>query len=63
MAKADAVLREKDAEIVRLGAEHQALREELTAVKQRLGASTDRVEKLHEDTQVGLSYTIFCCEN
>uniref|UniRef100_A0A673B4S6 Pericentrin n=1 Tax=Sphaeramia orbicularis TaxID=375764 RepID=A0A673B4S6_9TELE len=51
LAKADAVLRQKDAEIVRLGAEHQALREELSAVKQRLSTSTDRVEKLHEDTQ------------
>ncbi|XP_047466343.1 pericentrin [Mugil cephalus] len=49
LAKADAALREKEAELARLGAEHQSLRTELTAVKQGLSTSTERAEKLHEE--------------
>lgn len=53
LAKADAALRQKEAELIRLRAEHQALRTELTAVKQGLSTSTERAEKLHVEGQVG----------
>ncbi|KAM9842917.1 pericentrin [Aulostomus maculatus] len=51
LAKADAALRQKETELARLGAEHQALREELTVVKQGLSVSTERAEKLHKEGQ------------
>ncbi|XP_051244571.1 pericentrin isoform X2 [Dicentrarchus labrax] len=51
LAKADAALRQKEAELARLSTEHQALRAELTAVKQGLSTSTERAEKLHEEGQ------------
>ncbi|KAG7229208.1 hypothetical protein INR49_013151 [Caranx melampygus] len=51
LAKADAALRQKEAELIRLRADHQALRVELTAVKQGLSTSTERAEKLHEEGQ------------
>ncbi|GLD47932.1 A-kinase anchor protein 9-like protein [Lates japonicus] len=44
LAKADAALREKEAEII-------GLRAELTSVKQGLSTSTERAEKLHEEGQ------------
>lgn len=52
LAKADTALRQKEAELARVRAEHQALRAELTAVKQGLSTSTERAEKLHEEAQV-----------
>ncbi|XP_071353542.1 pericentrin isoform X2 [Trachinotus anak] len=51
LAKADTALRQKEAELIRLRADHQALRVELTAVKQGLNTSTERAEKLHEEGQ------------
>lgn len=54
LAKADAALRQKETEIIRLRADHQALWVELTAVKQGLSTSTERAEKLHEEGQVRL---------
>lgn len=54
LAKADAALRQKEAELARLTADHQSLRVELTAVKQGLSTSTERAEKLHEEGQVGI---------
>ena len=54
LAKADAALRQREAELAGLRAEHQALRAELTAVKQGLSTSTERAEKLHEEGQVGI---------
>uniref|UniRef100_A0A3B4XRB0 Pericentrin n=1 Tax=Seriola lalandi dorsalis TaxID=1841481 RepID=A0A3B4XRB0_SERLL len=51
LAKADAALRQKETELIRLRADHQALRVELTAVKQGLCTSTERAEKLHEEGQ------------
>ncbi|XP_054469221.1 pericentrin isoform X2 [Anoplopoma fimbria] len=51
LAKADAALRQREAELARLKTEHQALRDELTAVKQGLNTSTERAEKLHEEGQ------------
>ncbi|KAM4541725.1 pericentrin isoform 3-T3 [Odontesthes bonariensis] len=51
LAKADAALRQREAEFSRLRAEHQALTAELTAVKQGLSTSAERVEKLHEEGQ------------
>lgn len=53
MAKADAALRQKEDELASLRAEHQSLTVELTAVKQGLSTSAERVEKLHEEGQVG----------
>lgn len=52
LAKADAALRQKEAELVALRDEHQALSAELSAVKRGLSSSTERVEKLHEEGQV-----------
>lgn len=52
LAKADATLKQRETELARLGAEHQALRAELTAVKQGLSSSAERAEKLHEEGQV-----------
>lgn len=52
LAKADAALSEREAELNRLGAAHQALRVELTAVKEGLNTSTQRAEKLQEEGQV-----------
>ena len=52
LAEADAALRQKETELIRLRAEHQSLRVELTAVKQGLSTSTERAEKLHEEGQV-----------
>ncbi|KAF7667502.1 hypothetical protein LDENG_00056390 [Lucifuga dentata] len=51
LAKADAVLRQRETELARLGAEYQALRAELTAVKEELSTSTERAEKLQEEGQ------------
>ncbi|XP_072221841.1 pericentrin isoform X1 [Leuresthes tenuis] len=51
LAKADAALRQREAEFARLREEHQALTAELTAVKQGLSTSAERVEKLHEEGQ------------
>ncbi|XP_026170864.1 pericentrin isoform X4 [Mastacembelus armatus] len=51
LAKADTALRQKETELIRLREEHQVLRVELTAVKQRLSATTGRAEKLHEEGQ------------
>uniref|UniRef100_A0A3Q3MWM4 Pericentrin n=1 Tax=Labrus bergylta TaxID=56723 RepID=A0A3Q3MWM4_9LABR len=51
LAKADAALRQKEAELARLKAEHQAQRTELTTVKQGLSSSTKRAEKLHVEGQ------------
>ncbi|XP_065822477.1 pericentrin isoform X2 [Labrus bergylta] len=51
LAKADAALRQKEAELARLKAEHQAQRTELTTVKQGLSSSTERAEKLHVEGQ------------
>lgn len=53
LAKADAALRQKEVEVERLRAEHQALRVELTTVKQGLSSSTERAEKLHKEGEVG----------
>lgn len=69
LAKADAALREKEAEIIGLRAEHQALRAELTSVKQGLSTSTERAEKLHEEGQVGMdieeyqTYRLYLCKS
>lgn len=52
LAKADAALRQKEGELASLRTEHQALSVELTAVKQGLSTSAERVEKLHEEGQV-----------
>ncbi|XP_034381587.1 pericentrin isoform X4 [Cyclopterus lumpus] len=51
LAKADAALRQREAELARLKAAHQALRAELTAVKQALSTSAENTEKLHEEGQ------------
>ncbi|KAM6973041.1 pericentrin [Aplochiton taeniatus] len=51
LAKADSALRQREAELARLGAEHQALRAELAAVKEGLNNSTERAEKLLEEGQ------------
>ncbi|XP_070699119.1 pericentrin [Pempheris klunzingeri] len=51
LAKADAAFRQKEAELATLKADHQALRAELTAVKQGLSTSTEKAEKLHEEGQ------------
>ncbi|XP_068436282.1 pericentrin [Clinocottus analis] len=51
LAKADAALRQREAELARLKTEHQALRAELTAVKQGLSKSTETAVKLHEERQ------------
>ncbi|XP_054652131.1 pericentrin isoform X3 [Dunckerocampus dactyliophorus] len=51
LAKTDAALRLRETELARLGVEHQALRAELTAVKQCLSTSTQRAEKLLEEGQ------------
>ncbi|XP_060938561.1 pericentrin [Limanda limanda] len=49
LAKADTALRQKEDELIRLRAEHQAVRRQLTTVKQGLSTSTTRAEKLHEE--------------
>lgn len=54
LAKADAALRQKENELTSLRSEHLALKEELTAVKNCLGTFTERVQKLHEEGQVGI---------
>ncbi|XP_034431835.1 pericentrin isoform X3 [Hippoglossus hippoglossus] len=51
LAKADTALRQKEDELIRLRAEHQAVRTELTTVKQGLSTSAARAEKLHEEGQ------------
>ncbi|XP_069391966.1 pericentrin isoform X4 [Paralichthys olivaceus] len=51
LAKADTALRQKEEELIRLRAEHQALRTELTTVIQGLSTSAARAEKLHEEGQ------------
>ncbi|XP_076013417.1 pericentrin isoform X2 [Genypterus blacodes] len=51
LAKADAALREREAELTGLGAAHQALRVELTVLKEGLNTSKQRAEKLHEEGQ------------
>ena len=52
LARADAALRQREAELARLGVEQQALRAELAAVKEGLSTSTERAEKLLEEGQV-----------
>lgn len=54
LAKADTALRQKEVELSKLKEEHQALRTELTALRQGLSTSTERAEKLHEEVQVGI---------
>ncbi|XP_053290033.1 pericentrin isoform X3 [Pleuronectes platessa] len=49
LAKADTALRQKEEELIKLRAEHQAVRTELTTVKQGLSTSAARAEKLHEE--------------
>ncbi|KAM7403309.1 hypothetical protein PAMA_003979 [Pampus argenteus] len=51
LAKADAALRQKETELATLGAEHRALRAELTELKQGLSTTTERAEQLHEEGQ------------
>ncbi|XP_061699443.1 pericentrin isoform X2 [Syngnathoides biaculeatus] len=51
LAKADAAVRLRETKLTRLEAEHQALRGELTTVKQDLHSSTQRAEKLCEEGQ------------
>uniref|UniRef100_A0A3P9JDG0 Pericentrin n=1 Tax=Oryzias latipes TaxID=8090 RepID=A0A3P9JDG0_ORYLA len=51
-AKADAALRQKEFEFDGLKKENQALRSELTAVKQGLSTSSDKAHKLHEEGQI-----------
>ncbi|XP_077416104.1 pericentrin isoform X2 [Vanacampus margaritifer] len=51
LAKADAALRQRETELARLTADHQALREQLTTVKQDLNSSTQRAEQLFEEGQ------------
>lgn len=53
LAKADTALRQKEAELVKLKEEHEALSVELSAVKCGLNTSTERAAKLHEEGQVG----------
>ncbi|XP_062252996.1 pericentrin isoform X2 [Platichthys flesus] len=49
LAKADTALRQKEEELIKLRAENQAVRTELTTVKQGLSTSAARAEKLHEE--------------
>ncbi|KAM3594613.1 uncharacterized protein V6R79_010896 [Siganus canaliculatus] len=51
LAKADAALRQKEADLATLSAEYEALRGELTELKQSLHNTTERAEKLHEQGQ------------
>ncbi|CAN9502418.1 unnamed protein product [Ophioblennius macclurei] len=51
LAKADAALQEKEAEISRLTAEQGCLRVQLAAVQQGLSSSAERAEKLLEEGQ------------
>lgn len=52
LAKADTALRQKEAELVKLRQDHQALSVELSAVKCGLNTSTERADRLHEEGQV-----------
>lgn len=52
LAKADAVLREKETEISRLTVEQEDLRVELTTVQQGLSSSAEKAEKLQEEGQI-----------
>lgn len=52
LAKAETALREREQQLIHLKAEHDALRAELTAVKEGLSNSTERAEKLREEGQV-----------
>lgn len=52
LAKAETALREREQQLIHLRAEHDALRAELTAVKEGLSSSTERAEKLREEGQV-----------
>ena len=54
LAKADTALRQKEEELIKLRAENQAVRTELTTVKQGLTTSAARAEKLHEEGRVGI---------
>ncbi|KAG7466960.1 hypothetical protein MATL_G00148170 [Megalops atlanticus] len=51
LAKAGGVLRENERQLAQLGAERDALRAELVAVKAGLSSSTERAEKLLEEGQ------------
>ncbi|KAK2826430.1 hypothetical protein Q5P01_020644 [Channa striata] len=51
LAKADAALRQKEIELIRLREEHQAVTSELSAVKQSLRTNTEQAEKLDEEQQ------------
>ncbi|XP_077055534.1 pericentrin isoform X6 [Siphateles boraxobius] len=51
LAKAETALREREQQLIHLRAEHDALRAELTAVKEGLSTSTERAEKLLEEGQ------------
>lgn len=58
-------MREKEEQLTRLRAEHEALRAELAAVKEGLSSSTERAEKLLEEGQVpspqtALPQTLVC---
>jgi len=60
LAKADAALRQREAELARLKAAHRALRSELTEVKRGLRTSAEKAEKLHEEGQVGILLVCLC---
>ncbi|XP_067335427.1 pericentrin isoform X2 [Channa argus] len=51
LAKADAALRQKETELIRLTEEHKAVTLELSTVKRSLSTNTERAEKLHEEGQ------------
>lgn len=63
LAKADAALRQKENELTRLRSEHLALKGELTAAKNCLDALKERVQKLHEEGQVGIVNELCCHAN
>lgn len=60
LAKADAALRQKENELTRLRSEHMAVKGELTAVKNCLDTFKERVQKLHEEGQVGILNKVSC---
>lgn len=63
LAKADAALRQKENELTTLRSEHLALKGELTAVKNCLDTFKERVQKLHEEGQVGILNELSCDAN
>lgn len=58
LAKADGALRQKEDELIKLKETHEALRTELTTVKQDLSVTAERAEILQEDGQVGFTILI-----